>query len=126
MIKQVTKVLLMICTVFMVSCGESSIKDVAAFDINGAWYWIAQFDEDANSEDIMQYVKMYANPTQTSYFFFYSDDTDLEARGLSDLRQEGVIDFITSDPEPDFGFYMMPNDTQIYHDPLELLKLSKQ
>lgn len=110
------KLMLFILPLFLFSCNEqSNITELASVQHDGSWYWILQLNEKGTKEEAQKFVEKWANPKQTSYFFFYPlSATDEE---LPHHPTE------IKDTEPLYGFYKMPLYEDIYDDALELMQL---
>lgn len=106
------------------ACG-SKTKDVAAFEFDGAWYWVYNYESGTTEEELKECVKTYSNPNQTSYFFFYPDSVDVSIYASKPFSLNSFSRTILgSTPQPSFGFYKMPNDTKVYDDAVWLLEQS--
>lgn len=108
--------LILLIPLLLASCSESKVTDVASFEFNGAWYWVIQYNPEATKQDITDYVEMWANPNQTSFFYVFDDSLDLslftkERFDLKSFQETVLLN------KPKYGFYkMMPADNKLYDD----------
>ncbi|MGM8362117.1 hypothetical protein ACSV4D_09405 [Flavobacterium sp. ARAG 55.4] len=115
------KLLLLLITLTLFSCSKSKVNEVAAFELNGAWYWVAQYEDGATQKDVEEYVNKWANPNQTSHFFVYNQSIDLsvfknEAFNLNKLTATVLAN------KPEYGYYKIPNDPKLHNDAVWLLE----
>ncbi|AUS06465.1 hypothetical protein [Pseudotamlana carrageenivorans] len=113
--------LLILFSSFLFSCSTPKVKDYASYEVNGAWYWVLQFEADATEADVKEFVETWANINQTSYFFAYPKNYDLSNFKSKDLSFLKFSSIIASTP-PKYGFYKMPNDSNIYDDAVWLME----
>lgn len=116
------KIILIFCTLFLVSCSNSNIKDIAAFEFNNAWYWVVQYEDGTTKQEIDEYVNRWANPNQTAYFFIYDKSVDVSVFAKQGFNLYSFAETITEDPKPKHGLYKLPSDPKIYDDGLDIIK----
>ena len=116
------KIILIFCTLFLVSCSNSNIKDIAAFEFNNAWYWVVQYEDGTTKQEIDEYVNRWANPNQTAYFFIYDKSVDVSVFAKQGFNLYSFAETITEDPKPKYGLYKLPSDQKIYDDGLDVIK----
>lgn len=117
------KKLLFLFLITLASC-SSNVKDIASYEVDGAWYWVLEHEPNATKEDVLAKVKLWANPNKTSYFFVYPNTVNLADFQSKDLVFPTFKGLIVNNP-PTYGFYKMPNDAKIYDDAVWLIKQSK-
>lgn len=120
------KIIILIIISFLFSCSGTKMKDVAAFEFDNAWYWVIQYsDKTVPIQDAENYVKMYANPKQTSYFFFYNDSLDISTLKTERFGLQKFSKFITDNP-PALGYYKIPLDDKLYNDAIWLISFANK
>ena len=118
------KLLLLLTAVTLFSCG-SKVEDVAAFEFNGAWYWVAQYEDGATQKDVEEFVNKWANPNQTSYFFVYDSSIDLSIFKNQAFNFNSFTETILAN-KPKYGYYKMPPETKLNDDAVWLLEQSQK
>ncbi|MEX6627552.1 hypothetical protein PG913_08355 [Tenacibaculum pacificus] len=118
------KILLLFILVTLVGC-SSKVDEVVSLKYQNNWYWVLQIKKGATKEDVLQKVKRWSNPNNTSYFFVYRDTLDLSAFKKKDITFPYFTDLVISNI-PTYGFYKMPNDDKIYDDAVWLLEQGKK
>ena len=105
----------------------ASITDTASFKYQNAWYWIIQFDSISTKKDVLDYVKQWANPNSTSWFFAYPDSLDLSMFNSKNLAFPVFANTIVHGVhKPSYGFYKMPNNDTIYDDATWVLEMATE
>jgi hypothetical protein len=117
------KLLLPIITLLLISCSDSKVNDVASFEFNGAWYWIIQYKPGATKQEIEDYVKLWANPNQTSFFYVYDDSMDLSAYKTQAYNLNSFTATVLAN-KPKYGYYKIPTETKLNTDAIWLLEQS--
>lgn len=115
------KLILLIAGFFIISC-SSPATDVAAFEFDGAWYNVLNYEAGTTKEDLQEYVKKYSNPKTTSYFFFYPEGYDVSVFAKEKFNPRSFAATIAEN-KPDYGFYrMMPADPAVHDDAIWLME----
>ena len=117
------KVLLALLTLFLLtSCSESKVDELVSYEIDGAWYWAIQYKKEATKQDVIDYVNMWANPNQTSFFFAFDDSLDLSLFKYNKFTPQEFKETILLN-KPKYGFYkMLPADDKLHDDGIWLLE----
>lgn len=120
------KKLLLISALFaLLSCSRSKVNDVAAFELDGAWYWVAQYEEGATQKDVEEYVTKWANPNQTSYFFVYDNSIDLSGFKSKGFNLKSFAATVLAN-RPKYGYYKMPMEPKLNDDAVWTLEQSQK
>ena len=105
----------------------ATITDAASFKHDNAWYWVVQYNSHTTRQDITTYVKQWANPNSTSWFFAYPDSLDLSMFNSKNLTYSQFANTIVhGDPKPTYGFYKTQNDDTIHDDAAWILQLATE
>lgn len=107
------------------SCSSSKVEEVAAFEFDNAWHWIVQYEDDATPEEIQAFVKKWANPEQTSFFYVYDKSVNLEIFKKEAFNQRKFAAIVLDNP-PKQGIYKMPMDPVFHDDAVWLLEQSQK
>lgn len=113
--------ILSIITLFS-SCTDSKVKDVAAFEFDNAWYWVASYSQDATEQDRKKYMNLLTTSNKTSYFFMYPDSVDVSLFKQERFDLKTFAATVTNDPKPTYGFYKMAGVDKLEEDALWLLE----
>lgn len=110
----------------LLSCSQKKVDEVVSYEHNGAWYWVVQYQPDANKKDIEEFVNKWANPEQTSHFFIFDSSVDLSVfKTESFTFDEYALTILANKPK--YGYYkMMPADDRIHDDAIWLLEQSQK
>jgi hypothetical protein len=120
------KKLLSLFTLFaLLSCSPNKVQDVASFEFNGVWYWVAQYEDGATKQDVEAYVNKWANPTQTSHFFIYDKSIDLSVFKDETFNFTKFTQTVLAN-KPQYGYYKMPPNTKLNTDAVWLLEQSQK
>lgn len=114
------KVIVAIIAFVFTSCSPS-VEDIAAFEFNGAWYWVLQTNNDTPEAEIKEKIKQLSSKKQTAHFFVFSDTIDLS------VLKENKFDFerfssTIIEGKPERSYTKMSNSNDITEDALWLLK----
>ena len=116
------KIMLLFSFFLLFSCSNSKIKDIAAFEFNNAWYWVIQYEDGTTKQEIEEYVRNWANPNQTAYFFVYDKSIDVSIFAKERFSLQTFAASVIGEPKPKYGFYKMPSDPKLYDDGLDIIK----
>ena len=95
----------------LVSCSSNNkVSDIAAFEFDNAWYWVYTFSSDATTDDLKAEVLRYANPKQTSFFFFYPDSIDVTYYGKERFSLNKLRNNLLNNPKASHGYVKMPDE----------------
>lgn len=120
------KKLILLTTLFsLLSCSKSTVNDVASFEFNGAWYWVAQYEDGTTQKDVEEYVNKWSNPNQTSHFFVYDKSIDLSVFKNQGFNLKSFAATVLAN-KPKYGYYKMPDETKLNDDALWLLDQSQK
>lgn len=119
------KLLLLTALFGLLSCSKSKVTDVASFEFNGAWYWVAQYEDGATQKEVEEYVNKWANPNQTSHFFVYDNSIDLSVFKNQGFNLNSFASTVLAN-KPKYGYYKMPPETKLNDDALWLLEQSQK
>lgn len=119
------KLLLLTALFALLSCSKSKVNDVAAFEFNGAWYWVAQYEDGTSQKDVEEYVNKWANPKQTSHFFIYDNSIDLSVFKNQGFNLKSFAATVLTN-KPKYGYYKMPPETKLNNDAVWLLEQSQK
>lgn len=119
------KILLLTILFTLFSCSKSNITEVAAYEFNGAWYWVVQYEPDATKQDIESYVNTWANPSQTSHFYIYDNSIDLSVFKNEGFNLNSFAATVLAN-KPKYGYYKIPTDTKLKDDAIWLLEQSQK
>ena len=117
------KLILLITMMLLISCSDSKVNEVAAFEFNGAWYWVVQYEPDATKQEIEDFVNTWANPNQTSFFYVYDNSIDLSVYKTQAFNLNSFTSTVLAN-KPKYGYYKMPSDTKLNTDAIWLLEQS--
>jgi hypothetical protein len=121
--KTITTVFLLMLLMSITSCSDSTVKDVAAFQFDGAWYWIAEYNPEATKEDIKEYASTFGDPRTTNYFFFY-DNSRLDASIFAKEKfNQASLSQTLLDNKPDSSYYKMSTDQELQEDALSIIEM---
>lgn len=119
------KLLLVLCLA-IISCSDGKVKDIASFEFDGAWYWVVQYQDGATKKDVEDYVTLWANPNQTSFFFVFDKSIDLSVFTKEPFNLSSFSQTVLS-AKPKYGYYkMMPGDDKLHDDGIWLLQQSEK
>lgn len=115
------KLLLIISFFILTSCSNEKVKDIASFEFDGTWYWVAQYEDGTTKQDVEAFVNKWANPNQTSHFFIYDKSIDLSVFKADTFNFNKFAHTVLAN-KPQYGYYKIPNDTKLNEDGVWLLE----
>ncbi|MXV37694.1 hypothetical protein GO491_03215 [Flavobacteriaceae bacterium Ap0902] len=113
--------LIVVSILFLNSCSDPKITRESSQEFQGALYSFCTYSSEATVEDMKQYVKDYSIDDQTTFFFFYKKGADISKFGSGYFSLMAIAESFDVMP-PDYGFYTMPFDDNIYDDAIEITK----
>jgi hypothetical protein len=119
------KILLLTALFTLLSCNSNKVKDIAAFEFNGAWYWVAQYENGTTQKEVEEYVNKWANPNQTSHFFVYDNSIDLTVFKDQAFNLNSFAATVLAN-KPKYGYYKIPPETKLNTDAVWLLEQSQK
>ena len=87
---------------------SKKLEEIAAFEFDNAWYWIYTFSADATTDDFKAEVKRYANPRQTSWFFFYPDSESVGYYATTPFNLNKLRYNLLNNPRASHGYVKIP------------------
>lgn len=119
------KTLLLLALFTLFSCSSNKVEDIASFEFNGTWYWVAQYNDGTTKQDVEDYVKKWANPNQTSYFYVYDKSIDLSIFNYESFNLDKFAKTILEN-KPQYGYYKIPGEEKLNTDAVWLLEQSQK
>ena len=120
--KTITLILTAIALLSIISCGTSSISDVAYFEFNGADYWVNQYNSsEVDLEAIKSHTKSMSNPQKTVYHFYYDESINVDIYKEQRFTYPELAATLVENP-PKHSFYVMQNYDEVFEDPMALMK----
>lgn len=107
--------------VYLSACGQKNIRDVAAYEFQNAWFWVCKYSEGTTEAELKAHTKRFANPRQTSWFFYFPDSVDTKGieKGIYSLT-----DFAAKvvEKQPSHANYIMAHSKELNEDAIDLMK----
>lgn len=99
---------IVVLLLFCACNSNTTVTDIASFEFDNAWYWVCTYTPEATENDRQTFVKRWAHPQQTAFFFFYPDNVSVgyyarERFSLNDLRHN-----LLTNPKASYGYMKIP------------------